>query len=193
MIMISLLKGKVELKTGKFVIIDVNGVGYRVFCVLSVLAAINPGEEIRLFCHLYVREDAMDLYGFLTKEELEFFELLISISGVGPRVALGILSIAPVGRIKEAIASEKEEFLTRVSGIGTKIAKKVILELKDKLPKISDMAKAELGEEIEAIDALVGLGYREHEAREVIRKISKDIKGVENIVREALKYLGKPR
>lgn len=189
--MISLLKGKIELKTEKFAIIDVNGVGYRVFCASSVLAVMNTGEEIRLFCHLHVREDALELYGFLTKEELDFFELLISISGVGPKVALGILSIAPVGKIKEAIAGDKEEFLTRVSGIGAKIAKKVILELKDKLPRISDGTKAELGEEIEAIDALVGLGYREREAGEVVRKITKDIKGTENMVREALKYLGK--
>lgn len=188
--MISLLKGKVELKTEKFVIVCVNGIGYRVFCSSSVLAVIHPEDEIRLFCHLYVREDAMDLYGFLTKEELDFFELLITISGVGPKVALGILSIAPVGKIKEAIAGDKEEFLTRVSGIGTKVAKKVILELKDKLSKIGEGGGKMVDDEIEAIDALVGLGYREKEAREMLRKISKDIKGVENIVREALKCLG---
>jgi len=191
--MISLLRGKIEFKNEKYLIIDVSGVGYKVFCLIAVLDEAMIGAEIKLFTHLHVREDALELYGFLDSQELDFFEKLISISGIGPKAALSILSLAPVNKIKEAIITDREEFLTRISGIGTKMAKKIILELKDKLPKsiegISDASV--IREEIEVIDALISLGYREREARDVMKKIDKDIKGTGNMIREALKYLGK--
>ncbi len=186
-----MLNGKVELKTDKFLIVDVNGIGWRVFCLSALIESAQAGQTIKLFCHLHVREDALELFGFLNYEELAFFELLIAISGIGPRMGLGILSVAPVAKIKEAIAGEREEFLTRVSGIGSKIAKKVILELKDKLPKISGAGQSQLKEEVEAIDALVALGDREQEAREVVRGVVKEVRGTENVIRVSLKYLGK--
>jgi len=189
--MIYSLNGLISAKTDKYAIVEVNDIGYKVFCPVAVLSKLELAVEMKLFCHFHVREDAMELFGFLRKDELDFFELLITISGIGPRVALGIMSIAPVEQIKEAVASGREEFLTRVSGVGGKIAKKVILELKDKLPQLGEGMSVKMGEELEAIDALVGLGYREAEAREMIKKLPKDLKGVEDIVRAALKYLGK--
>lgn len=189
--MINLLRGQVESKTEKFAVVIVNDIGYRVYCSPTVLRPCVLGQKITLFCHLHVREDALELFGFLTSEDLELFELLISISGVGPRMALNILAIAPAGKIKEAIASEEEQFLTRVSGIGSKIAKKVILELKDKLPHINEENRGGLRDEMDALDALLHLGYRESEARDVLRKMPKHIKKTEDIVKEALKYLGK--
>lgn len=189
--MINLLKGTIELKTEKFIVVNVGGVGYRVYCLPQIISEVELGQEIKLFCHLYVREDALDLYGFFNQEELEFFESLISISGVGPKLALGVLSLAPVPKIKEAIASGEEDFLIRVSGAGRKLAKKIILELKDKLPKRSEEAKIVIKDELEAIDALIALGYKEREAREAIRKIAPTVKGTENIIKEALKYLAR--
>lgn len=189
--MISLLNGVIAIKTEKYVVVDINGVGYKVFYPFSIWTKLQADQNVKLFCHTHAREDAIELYGFLNREELDFFELLISISGIGPKAGLGIIALAPVGQIKEAIASGKEEFLTRISGIGQKIAKKIILELKDKIIRQGYGDAIGLGEELDAVDALKSLGYQEREAREIIKKLPKDIKGTENIIKQALKYLGK--
>lgn len=188
--MISVIKGTIELNTDKYVIIDVNGVGYKVFISGNTFKNLpEKGEKVRLFTHLHVREDAMELYGFLTPKELEFFELLISISGIGPKGAMNILSVASIETLKKAIINEESTILTKVSGIGKKTAEKIILELKN---KVGDEF---LGEKVsvdnEAIDALIGLGYKLREAREALKKVPKEVDGVENRVREALKLLGR--
>lgn len=186
--MISIIKGTIESNTEKYVIVDVNGIGYKVFISANTFKNLpKKGENIKLYTHLHVREDAMELYGFLIQKELEFFEMLISISGIGPKGALNILSVASVDTIKKAIVNEESSILTKVSGIGKKTAEKIILELKN---KISDEL-GEVGVDDEAIDALMSLGYKVKEAREIIKKVPKSIEGVENRVREALKLLGK--
>ena len=150
------------------------------------------GQNIGVWTHLYVREDALDLYGFTDKDELEFFETLISISGIGPKSALGILEVAPVMSLKQAIVSEDETFFTKVSGVGKKTAQRLILELKNKLAKtITPIKGSDSAEMAEAMDALVSLGYRERDARKVLQEMPKDIKGVEAKVKTALKILGK--
>ncbi|MFH1671389.1 MAG: Holliday junction branch migration protein RuvA, partial [Candidatus Portnoybacteria bacterium] len=131
--MIASLSGKIELKTERFVILDVNGVGYKVRCSPLVLKEIEKGQQAKLFIHLYPRENILDLYGFLSFEELEFFELLISISGIGPKAGLSVLSIASLKDLKTSIASGQVSLLTKVSGIGKKTAERVILELKSKI------------------------------------------------------------
>ncbi|MBU2068311.1 Holliday junction branch migration protein RuvA, partial [Patescibacteria group bacterium] len=113
--MIASLQGKIELKTNKFVIVNVGGVGYKVFCTVSVLDKLVIDKEIKLFIHLYIRENMLDLYGFLTLEELEFFELLISISGIGPKAASSVLSVASIKDLKASIASGQVNLLTKVS------------------------------------------------------------------------------
>ncbi len=191
--MISYLEGKILDKNEKFFVVDVSGVGYKIFSHSGILEKIpENGQNVKIWTHLYVREDAMDLYGFLNKEELEFFEILISISGIGPRSALGILEVAPVSSLKQAIVSEDETFFTKVSGIGKKTAQRLILELKSKLSKTVVLEKGggfkEMGD---AFEALVTLGYRQSDVRRVLNELPKDVKSMEAKVREALKRLGR--
>lgn len=191
--MISHLTGKILSQDDRYFTLDVNGVGYKVFSHAGVLAKIpSVGQNIAIWTHLHVREDMMDLYGFLDEEELEFFEMLISISGIGPKSALGILEVAPVLSLKQAIVSEDKSFFTKVSGIGQKTAERLILELKTKLSKSVIPVKGSDSEQMgEALDALISLGYKERDARTALQEIPKDIKTVEAKVKAALKHLGK--
>ena len=191
--MISHITGKILLKGDKFAILDVSGVGYKIYISVDTLRRLgNKEEEISLWTHLAVREDALDLYGFTKYAEVELFEMLISISGVGPKSALGIMGVAPLDTLKTAIASGDTTYLTKVSGIGKKNAEKIILELRDKLGAIDDNnSGGVLREESDAIDGLVSLGYSVIEAREALKEISQEIKGTSERIKEALKHLGK--
>ncbi len=191
--MISYLEGKILDKNEKFFVVDVNGIGYKIFSHSGILVKIpEKGQNIKIWTHLYVREDAMDLYGFFNKEELEFFENLISISGIGPRSALGILEVAPVSSLKQAIVSEDETFFTKVSGIGRKTAQRLILELKSKLSKTVILEKGGSFKEMgDAFEALAALGYRQSDVRRVLNELPKDMKSAEAKVKEALKRLGR--
>ena len=191
--MISYLEGKIIEKNEKFLVINAGGVGYRVFSHQGILEKMPAiGQNIGVWTHLYVREDALDLYGFTEREGLDFFETLISISGIGPKSALGILDVAPVMNLKQAIVSEDETFFTKVSVVGKKTAQRLILELKSKLAKtVMPIKGSDSAEMAEAMDALVSLGYRERDARKVLQEIAKDIKGVEAKVKAALKTLGR--
>ena len=189
--MIGYLEGKIELATDRFIIVNVNGVGYKVFISLNTFKNLpEKGEKVKLYTSLYVRENIIDLYGFLNPEELEFFELLISISGIGPKAALGILSVASVKTLKRAIISGESELLTKVSGVGKKMAAKIVLELRNKIEDVS-IGEEKMIHHSEAIDALVALGYRLIEAREALRKIPEEVKDVGEKVKQALKILGK--
>jgi len=189
--MIAMLQGKIELKTDKFVILNINGVGYKIFCSMAILEKLsNKGEEVKLFIHLYHRENFLDLYGFLSFEELEFFEMLISISGIGPKAGLSVLSIASIKDLKASIASGQVSLLTKVSGIGKKTAERVILELSGKI-LVSGGEVSKLMDDDETIDALVSLGYANRQAREALKQVSGKIKGTTNRIKEALKILGK--
>ncbi|RJQ32019.1 Holliday junction branch migration protein RuvA [Candidatus Parcubacteria bacterium] len=187
--MISCLEGKTKLRSGKFLIIDVNGVGYKVF-VLPDLLRKSEGT-IKIWTHLQVREDAMELYGFENYAELEFFEKLIQVSGVGPKSALGIMSIAPVDMIKKAIAGGETAYLTKVSGIGKKTAEKVIIELRDKMGEMTEGGAAIFKDEQDILGALQSLGYSANEAREALKNLPGDVEGVNNKIKAALKLLGK--
>jgi Holliday junction DNA helicase RuvA len=191
--MIALLEGKIEFKGEKFILIVVNGVGYKVFVGSETLRKIpEKGGQVKLWTHQYVREDAVELYGFLNFAELEFFETLINVPGIGPKGGLGILGIAPLDILKKAIAAGDTSYLTRVSGIGKKTAEKIVLELKDKLAgKGVTIEAPELTEEADALEALMQLGYSQREAREALANVPQEVKSVERRIREALKRLGK--
>lgn len=194
--MIGSLHGTIESKTAKYVIVDVNGVGYKVFCSDETLSRLGGvGEESHLFTHVYVREDELDLYGFSTQAEIDMFELLISVSGIGPKGALSILSVAPIADLRSAIMSGNDGLLTKVSGIGKKTAQKIIIELKEKVGGIETregvVGTEELSQKQDALDALVTLGYSQREAREALSKVSSDIRDVETKLKEALQILGK--
>lgn len=189
--MIALLEGTIVLKGEKFVVVSVGGVGYRVFSSPDILTKIpEKGASVKLWTHQYVREDAVELYGFLHYAELELFETLISISGIGPRGALGVLGVAPVDTLKRAIAAGDTSYLTRVSGIGRKTAEKIVLELKEKMAgKGVNVEAPELKEEADALDALVHLGYTQKEARDALTSVPQTTASAEERVKAALKKL----
>ncbi len=188
--MIGLIEGKLEISNDSYAIINVNGVGYKVYISANTFKKLPKiGEKVKLLTHLHVREDVFDLYGFLDKEELDFFELLISISGIGPKGANNILKVASVENLKKAITNKEISILTKVSGIGKKTAEKIILELKDKISGeiLGEKSKADG----ETIDALLELGYKLSEAREAVKNLPPHLKDVSEKVKEALKMLGK--
>ena len=180
------------LKAERFTVVSTNGVGYRVFVNPDTLQKIpEKGAKVKLWTHQHVREDALELYGFVHYAELDLFETLISISGIGPKGALGVLSIAPVDTLKKAIAAGDTSYLTRVSGIGRKLAEKIVLELKEKMAGRGVSVDApELKEEADALDALVSLGYSQKEAREALAGVEPGVVRVERRVAEALRRLG---
>ena len=185
--MIAKLTGKVDEIFLNSLIIDVSGVGYKVNVSNETLQKVHTGNTISLFTHHAIRENSMDLYGFINKEELDFFTLLISVSGIGPKSALAIMDSTPLETLKEGIMSGDASYLTKVSGIGKKSASKIIIELRDKLGSLNDDFNTSGSGE--AIEALVSLGYSERNAREAIQNVDRNT-NTEIIVREALKILG---
>lgn len=186
--MIGSIKGKIILKTDKYVISEtVDGVGYKINTNTDALSKIKNGEEVFFFIHTHVREDMLDLYGFLNYEEFELFEMLINVSGIGPKGALGILGIASIDTLKKAIITSDIPYLTKISGIGKKTAEKMVIELRDKMGK--DDKIGSLKEELDALEALQALGYSQAEAREALKGLE-SITDTNTKIREALKVLG---
>ena len=188
--MIGYLSGKIISKTNKTLLIDVNGIGYSVFCSNPTIQQNKIGQETKLYIHTHVREDALELYGMATAEETEFFKQMIGISGVGPKSALGIFEVAKLGDIKKAIAHGDPSLLTKVSGIGKKTAELIIIKLKDK-NVVLDLSGDEIGSQSEAIDALMGLGYSASDARTALAKVDSSLESTEEKIKAALKLLAK--
>lgn len=189
--MISYLKGRIKSKGNSFIILEVNQIGYKIFITPLLYAELSQGQDFEFYTHQYVREDALNLYGFKNLEELELFELLIGISGIGPKSALGIMSIASVDDIKESIARGDSALLTKVSGIGRKTAERVVLELREKIGKFR--VGRERGNLVSSdeIDALMALGYSLYQAREALNGVDVKIKDSSERIRQALKKIGK--
>ncbi|PIR68381.1 Holliday junction branch migration protein RuvA [Candidatus Nomurabacteria bacterium CG10_big_fil_rev_8_21_14_0_10_35_16] len=185
--MIGSIKGKIIFKTGKFIIIETNGVGYKINISPDTLSKIQKENDVFLFIHTHVREDAMDLYGFLDHQELEFFEMLLNVSGIGPRSALAILSIASIETLKKAISTSDTGYLTKVSGIGRKTAEKIVIELRDKMGEEKEGTSLQI--ELDALEALKSLGYSQNQAREALKKVSQKV-DTNTKIREALRILG---
>lgn len=193
--MISYLKGTIHHKDIKYVVLMTSGgVGYKVYTTLETLGQNSTGEQVELWIHTVVREDALDLYGFSNKRSLDFFELLLTISGIGPKSALGILSATTVDSIIEAITTGEGAYLTKIAGIGKKVVEKIILELKGKIGANFGSSTEMVGvgnHDIDALEALKSLGYTHKEAKDALDDVSKDIKDTGEKVRAALKRLGK--
>jgi Holliday junction DNA helicase RuvA len=190
--MIGHLSGTALLVSHQHLLLDVSGVGYRVYAAPNTLLPLVEGDTVSLFIHTAVRENALDLYGFSTHTELSFFELLITISGIGPKSALGILSVAPIDTLKKAISAGDPTYLTQVSGIGKKSAERIVVELRDKLSAgltSSDMSGM-MKEETDALAALQSLGYTTAEARDALKDVPADITGTDMRIKEALRRLG---
>jgi Holliday junction DNA helicase RuvA len=191
--MISLLRGTIIETADRSIVMDVNGVGYKVFVTEDSLHTLKKGSETSLWTYLAVREDALDLYGFISRKEKDFFELLITVSSIGPKTALNILSLVSADTLAGAIRTGSTAHLVKVSGIGRKTAEKIVLELKDKMGAMrgSDDAglSAGMSSDMDAIEALKTLGYDPDEARESLKKIPKDITDTGAKVKAALKML----
>ena len=196
--MIAYLSGKLAYTTNEYIIIDVGGVGYKVFMSKIAIEKIQDKIEVKVFTYLRVLEDDMSLFGFNTNEELHMFELLISVGGIGAKSAITILSNIEPSKFALAVITNDIATLKKLQGIGPKTAQRIILELKDKIKteEAIQMPQGEVQEEIqneenveELIQALQVLGYRRYEINRVLPKIKS--KEIENQIREALKYLAK--
>ena len=186
--MISYLKGKVLLKSADYIILETNGVGYKVFVSGKMLKKIpEHGEEVALFCHLHARENVLALYGMETFDQLKVFEVVNGISGIGPRSALEIASLGSLAELEKAIEAKDEKFFVGVHGIGKKKAQKIIVELTGKIENFEMRKRAKRDD---AIDSLVALGFPRAEAQEALDRVPSEIAAVEQRVKEALKILG---
>jgi Holliday junction DNA helicase RuvA len=190
--MIALIQGKILSKTDKtMVIMTAGGVGYKVMASPSVLGMAVVGSDITLDTYLSVKEDALDLFGFGSVAEKELFKNFLTVSGVGPKTALHLLSIGSVEEITLAIGRGDLEYLTKVSGVGKKTAERLIVELKSKVAKgMSDAGVVIKNDALsDVIDALITLGYSVLEARDVVKAIDPKGKNSEQLLREALKSI----
>jgi Holliday junction DNA helicase RuvA len=198
--LIAYLEGKLVEKSPTHVILEVNGVGYSVNIPVSTYSNLGEtGQTVRVLTYQHVREDELKLFGFYTKPEKELFELLISVNGVGPKVALGILSFLSVEEFQRAVLKEDLGVLTSIAGIGKKTAQRLIVELKEKLSKV-DLGTERVVEGAkvvsipafdEAVLALVSLGYTKYDAKKALERVAQEVKEVlplEELIKRALKY-----
>ncbi len=198
--MIAYLEGKLVEKNPTELILDVNGVGYSVRIPLSSYDRLgDEGSVTRILTYQYVREDALQLYGFATEPEKDLFELLISVSGIGPKMALGILSCISVEDFQNSVACEDLDILTSISGVGKKTAQRLIVELKEKITGLESGAdkrtagkkKPELLLQEEAVKALVSLGFNKLKAREAVKKAQQETEEtlpLEDLIKRSFRY-----
>lgn len=193
--MIGYLRGNISYLLIDSCLLDVQGVGYRVFISNATRSKLAVGKEVQLFTYLNVREDAMQLYGFSSQAEYDLFLQLISVSGIGPKVALGIMSAITVDNLCKAIQLKQTAILTKLPGIGKKTAERLILELHDKMQTNLEEDEETILEEIEiaadsiteASQALAALGYMQAEYMPILKKAPKSAKTVEDLIKYALK------
>lgn len=194
--MLSYIKGTVVLVKSEYAVIEAGGLGYKVIMPLSESSRLNCGSEAKVLTYMYIREDILDLYGFITEEALNCFELLISISGVGPKAAIAVLSVLSPDQLALAVSSGDFNAIKQAPGIGAKIAQRIVLELKDKLKTVGTPCGEDCVCKIEPADknnaeqaalALVSLGYTPQQSRDAVAKAGGA--NVEEIIKNALKHL----
>lgn len=197
--MIAYLKGKLMVKTDTYIIIEVSGIGYKIYMTKKALDLLSEDKEVKVYTYLKVREDDISLFGFNTKEELRMFELLISVGGIGAKSAIAILSNITPSRFALAVITNEINILKKLPGIGPKTAGRIVLELKDKI-KTEEAMEQELDsdeatlakdeEDMEdLIQALQVLGYKRYEIAKIIKKVKSET--LEDKIKEALQYLAK--
>jgi len=184
--MIGSIKGKIKLIKSAYLLVENNGIGYRILVSPNLIDKFKPGEEREFFIHQHIAETNLDLYGFETEEELEMFELLLTVSGVGPRAGQAILSSLNVEQIKSAIIQRDPNVFLRVSGIGKKTAERIIVDLQSKLK--SSGAILDIKKDEEVIGALKNLGFKMHEISKILEKIPENLP-IEEKIKTALKEL----
>lgn len=190
--MISYIEGTIMLKGSLFIIINNHGIGYKVYVGERVLETTVLNQTIQLYTYQNVREDTLDLYGFAQIDELDLFEKLISVSGIGPKTALGVFAVASLSDIVSAIVNQDPAILKKVSGIGSKTAERVVLELKNKLDGLTGVtmkSKETMAEDSDALEALLSLGYPQAQAQQALQSIDPTITDISEKVKAALKEL----
>lgn len=189
--MISYLSGIIRHKNDRYIILDVKGVGYKVYCCQNFSQSFSLEDDVQVFTHLHCREDLLDLYGFSSEELLRLFELLISVSGVGPKAALNIMNMLEVGVLVSAIKNREVKILVTVPGIGKKVAEKIVLELSDKIEKSQFSSNiSQNTDNADLIEALVGMGYGSMQASRVLSEVPAEGTIGERL-KVALRLLGK--
>lgn len=198
--MIAYIKGNIEIKTKEYIIIEVNGIGYKIFMSSSAINELEQGKTAKIYTYLKVKEDDVSLYGFLNNEELVTFELLIGVGGIGAKSAITILSNITPSKFALAVITNNVNALKKLPGIGPKTAQRIILELKDKMKTQEAIEDEESPLEAaisldnkanDAIEALCVLGYARRDIENVIAKIDTSNLTVEDIIKQGLKYLGR--
>lgn len=185
--MIACIEGSIIDKDNTSLIVNVGGIGYRVFVTNELLTEAVIGQPIKLMTHLVVREDSQTLYGFINNESLQLFTMLISVSGVGPKIAMAILSSARTSELRSAISHGDSAIFTAISGVGLKTAQRLILELRSKIGVT--LLDGNISDSEDVISAMTSLGYNMYEIRKVIGKIPTHLP-LNDKVKEALKLLG---
>ncbi|OGY59854.1 MAG: Holliday junction DNA helicase RuvA [Candidatus Colwellbacteria bacterium RIFCSPLOWO2_12_FULL_44_13] len=184
------LEGVITETKNNWTVLEVGGIGYKVSITTHTGKKLKKGEKTKLYTSLYVRENALELYGFLAERELSFFESLNSVNGIGPKSAITIMSAAPIEKIVAAIMEGENELLTKSFGIGRKTAQRIILELRGKLA--IDGSKGEvqtMKSDDEVFDALISLGYTKTEAKRIIERIDPKLRSVDERLRDALRRI----
>lgn len=197
--MIATIKGFLSFKSAVDIVVEVNGVGYRIFVPLSTFYELPEiGRPVTLNIHTHVKEDAFHLFGFHTAEEKQVFQMMISVSGIGPKLALGVLSGISAGELVEAVSNGDIVRLTGIPGIGKKTAERMVVELKDKMRKLVPESAAvqefrDSRVKEDALSALVNLGYRSSAVKNVLDEVARENPAVtlEAILKKALKILGR--
>ncbi len=201
--MFAYVRGKLEYKHNEYIVVEANGVGYKIYTSLSTIQNVGTaGNEVKIFTHLHVREDIMSLYGFMTQEELGMFELLLGVSGVGPKAAISVISSMSASKFGLSVITNDFKSLTKAPGIGNKMAQRIILELKDKIDKTdlgASFNEKDEGSVIgkdnsrasEAISALIVLGYTASEAGKAVASVYSDDMELEAVIKNALKGLAR--
>lgn len=186
--MIRMVRGVVMARGKDYLVVDVNGVGYKVFVTEPAALETNSNEEILLHTYLQVREDALNLFGFTDTDELAMFELLIGVNGVGPKVALSTLGVLSPDMLRSAVNAEDPGMIARVPGVGKRTAEKIVLELRGKVRQVSGIQSLAYASDVdsEVIDGLISLGYSVVEAQRAVQKLPKEAVGVEDRLRIAL-------
>lgn len=192
--MISFLEGTIQYRGDKYLILSAGGIGYRVIMPPKLINSLSKNQGVvKVFVHsqLNMRDGTFDMYGFQNKEELELFNLVTSVNGIGPKSAMGILSTVEPKHLKAAIINDDAEYLKKVSGLGPKTAQRLILELKNKVDRldIGDIGGIDLGQEGQAMEALLALGYSQSQAKDALKEAKGET--LEKRVREALRLLSK--
>jgi len=183
--MIAYLTGKVLEKESTSVVLDVQGVGYRVSVLSSWLEKVVSGDTVTLKIHHHMSADTQALYGFATAKDRQFFKLLLTVPSVGPRTAISILEAAEPAVLEQAVAQDDSKILTQVSGVGGKTAQRILVELKGKL-SVPEFVGVSGGVQQETVEALISIGFTQQQARQAVQKLPKSVETVEEAVREAL-------